>query len=159
MAKAKKKDKATSAKLQKTEGPKTEKLAQRAGKLAAQAERIARDAVDKAVHASSMIVDVFGHPGQIGDAAGSALTAARKTAGELGEGAGDALAGLSSAVDDRVRATVKSLGLVTKEDFDRLSRRLAALEAATAKPVRKSPAKKASATKAPARKAPAKKAS
>jgi hypothetical protein len=161
MAKSKK-DKNT--KVQKSEGPKTEKLAQRAGKLAAQAERIARDAVDKAVHASSMIVDVFGHPGQIGDAAGSALTAARKTAGELGEGAGDALAGLSHAVDDRVRATVKSLGLVTKEDFERLSRRIAALEASTAKPApkaaaTKAPAKKAAAAKAPAaRKAPAKKA-
>jgi hypothetical protein len=158
MAKSKNKDKASSTKLQKAKGPKTEKLAQRAGKLAAQVEGIARGAVDKAVHASSMIVDVFGHPGQIGDAAGSALTAARKTAGELGEGAGDALAGLSSAVDDRVRATVASLGLVTKADIEKLTRRIAALEAATAKPVRKAPARKAPAKKAAATKAPAKKA-
>src|SRR5215218_6028634 len=134
MAKGKNREKDKSTKLQKSDGPKTAKLAQRAGKLAAQAERIARDAVDKAVHASSMIVDVFGHPSQITDAAGSALTAAKKTAGEIGDGAGDALAGVSSIVDGRIKATVKSLGLVTKADLDRLSRRIAELEAAAARP-------------------------
>jgi hypothetical protein len=138
--------------------PRTEKLAQRAGKLAAQAERIARDAVDKAMHASSMVVDVLGHPSQIPGAAGSALTAARKTAGEIGDGASDAVDRLTSILDERIRATVSSLGLVTNDDLDALRSRIAALEGKGRKKpaARKAPAKKAAAAKAPAKKVAAK---
>ena len=135
--------------------PRTEKLAQRAGKLAAQAERIARDAVDKAVHASSMVVEVLGHPSQIPGAAGTAMTAARRTASDIGEGASDVMDRFTRIVDERIRSTVSSLGLVTNDDLDALRARIASLEAKGAR--KRTPAKKPAATKAPARKAPARK--
>lgn len=133
MAKSKKKE---------TDKNRVEKLAQRAGKVAAQAERIARDAVDKAVQASTMMIEVLGHPGQAADAVGTAVTKARRTAGDLGTGAqgllesgttaiarSEPMERFSSLLDERLRATIASLGLATREEVNALKARIAELEA------------------------------
>jgi polyhydroxyalkanoate synthesis regulator phasin len=161
MAKSKKKE-------QKKESSRTkvQKIAREAGKIAAQAERIARDAVDKAVQASSMVVDVIGHPSHAADAIGSAMTAGRKTAAELGTrsqgllesgatASSDLVEKLSQMVDDRLHLAVKSLGLASRTEVDALKRRIAELEgdgarkALPAKRAAKKPAAKPAAKRAP----------
>lgn len=151
---------------------KVEKIARQAGKIAAQAERIAREAVDKAVHASSLVVDVIGHPT---DAIGSAVSAGKKTAKELGTGAqglltsgaaasSDAVEHVTGLVDERLRATLQSLGLATRTDVEALQRRIAELEgtgggrrALPPKPAAKKAAAKPAASKKASAKPAAKK--
>lgn len=164
MAKSKKKE---------TDKNRVEKLAQRAGKVAAQAEQIARDAVDKAVQASTMMLEVLGHPSQAADAVGTAVTKARRTAGDLGTGAqgllesgttaiakSDTMERVSSLLDERLRATITSLGLATREEVNALKARIAELEAEpkalppARRTTRKTAAKKAAAKTAPAKAAP-----
>jgi hypothetical protein len=153
------------AKSEKKEPSKTKvhKIARQAGKIAAQAERIARDAVDKAVHASNMVVDVIGHPSQAADAVGKAVTAGRRTAAEIGTGTqhllesgtsavanSDVAERLSQLIDERLRATVHSLGLATRGDLTALSHRVTRLERANrnALPATPAPAKKRAVNKA-----------
>jgi len=133
-----------------------EKIARQAGKMAAQAERIARDAADKAVQASSMVVDIIGHPSHAADALGGALSVGRKAAGDIGSGAQDLIESgthtITQLVDDRLRATLASLGLASRQEVDALRRRIAEVEGG-----RKAlPAKKGAATKPTAKKAAAK---
>jgi hypothetical protein len=170
---AKSKKKALSKQSKPQNKTKVQKLARQAGKIAAQAERIARDAVDKAVHASTMVVDVIGHPA---DSLSGALSAGKKTAGDLGTGAQELLessttavanselvASVSQIVDERVHATLSALGLATNAEVEALKRRIAELEgkrparsALPAKPaVKKAAAAKAPGPKAAAAKTPA----
>jgi hypothetical protein len=134
------------------------KVARQAGKIAAQAERIARDAVDKAVQASSMVVDIIGHPSHAADAIGGAVSAGRKTVVELGSGAQDLIESgthtMTQLVDDRVRATLASLGLASRQEVDALRRRISEVEGGGRKAL---PPKKAAARKPAAKKAAAKK--
>lgn len=165
---------------------KVEKIARQAGKIAAQAERIARDAVDKAVQASAMVVDVVGHPSHAVEALGGAVSAGRETVGKLGSGAQgliesgtSAIANssvvdqISSLIDERLKATISSLGLATNAEVAALKAKIRELEsggqkalppararaakAAAKKPAAKPAAKKAAAKPAakPAAKKPA----
>lgn len=126
------------------------KAAAKTGKLAAKVERIAREAVDRAVHASAIVADAFGRPDKVVGAIGSAASAGQ-----------DALAHM---VDERLKATIAGLGLATLGDLKKLTGRVSALEKAT-KPAaskaaaRKPAAKKPAAKKRAARKAPARRAS
>lgn len=64
---------------------------------------------------------------------------------------------LLAQVRTEVRTQVKSLGLATQADIDRLERKINAMSAPKAAPAKKAAAKKAPAKKAAAKKAPAKK--
>lgn len=132
------------AKAKKKEAKKGEiaKAAAKTGKLAAQVERYAREAVDRAVHASAIVADAFGKP--------------EKVVGAIGSAASDSRDAIVHVIDERLKATISGLGLATLDDVRKLSARIAALEVAKPK-ARKAPAKKAAVKKAAVKKAPAKK--
>jgi hypothetical protein len=144
----------------KTEEKKTnsEKLARQAGKVAAKAERSASEAVERAKTLTNYVTGFFGKP------IGAAVHAGQETIGQLSSGvshllsaegvattAGNALEDVKDAIEARVKAIVRELGVPTREEYEALRKRVAELEAATGKPkqLRKPAAK-------PAAKAPAK---
>ena len=62
-----------------------EKIAREAGKVAARAERVAKGAVDKAVSASSTVVDYIAHPTQLVGAIGGAVSSGQEKIGDLAD--------------------------------------------------------------------------
>jgi hypothetical protein len=127
----------------KTEEKKTnsEKLARQAGKVAAKAERSASEAVDRAKALTTYVAGFFGKP------IGAAVHAGQETIEQLSSGvshllgaegvaatAENALEDVKDAVEARVQSIVRELGLPTREDYEALGKRVAALEAAAAKP-------------------------
>lgn len=152
----------------KTDGRKAEleKAARQAGKIAARAERVAREAVEKTKETSSMLLDFLVHPTHAAAALGKAMSAGQK---QLTSGANEALAKekelrskLDSLIDERLAAVLHGLGLPTGTDLQTLVNRVNALEAGDAKPASAAkPAAKTAAKKPaakPAAKAAAKKA-
>jgi hypothetical protein len=141
----------------------TEKMARRAGKVAARAELAARDALEKAREATNLLVSIIGHPVQtVEGMASTAAQVGRSTLNQLTDNMGrvleagsDTAGSAGSYVDDRVREILAGLGLASREEIDILKARIAELEGA--KPARKTRAKAAS-RKAPAKKAAAKRA-
>lgn len=145
----------------KTEGRKDElqKTARQAGKIAARAERVAREAVERTKETSSMLLDFLVHPTHAAAALGKAVSAGQK---QLTDGAGEALAKerelrakLDSLIDERLAAVLHGLGLPTGTDLAKLVARVNALESNTPAPGAKPAAKKAAAKPA-AKKAAAK---
>jgi len=145
----------------KTEGRKDElqKTARQAGKIAARAERVAREAVERTKETSSMLLDFLVHPTHAAAALGKAVSAGQK---QLTDGAGEALAKerelrakLDSLIDERLAAVLHGLGLPTGTDLAKLVARVNALESSTPAPGAKPAAKKAAAKPA-AKKAAAK---
>lgn len=145
----------------KTEGRKEElqKAARQAGKIAARAERVAREAVERTKETSSMLLDFLVHPTHAAAALGKAVSAGQK---QLTDGAGEALAKerelrakLDSLIDERLAAVLHGLGLPTGTDLAKLVARVNALESNTPAPGAKPAAKKAAAKPA-AKKAAAK---
>jgi hypothetical protein len=152
----------------KTEPKKTnsEKLARQAGKVAAKAERSATDAVERAKALTTYVVGVIGKP------IGAAVHAGQETIGHLSSGvshmlssdtvastAGDAIDDVKSAIESRVQAVVRELGIPTRDEYEALKSRIAALEAAASKPARQRPTRPSTASPAkPATKAVAKRA-
>lgn len=145
----------------KTEGRKEElqKAARQAGKIAARAERVAREAVERTKETSSMLLDFLVHPTHAAAALGKAVSAGQK---QLTDGAGEALAKerelrakLDSLIDERLAAVLHGLGLPTGTDLAKLVARVNALESSTPAPGAKPAAKKAAAKPA-AKKAAAK---
>jgi hypothetical protein len=131
----------------KLEGRKAEleKAARQAGKIAARAERVAREAVERTKETSSMLIDFLVHPTHAAAALGKAVTAGQK---QLASGADEAIAverdlraRLDTLIDERLTAVLHGLGLPTGTDLQVLMDRVNALEAAEAKPARK-PAEK-----------------
>jgi hypothetical protein len=156
----------------KTEGRKAEleKAARQAGKIAARAEKVAREAVERTKDTSSMLLDFLMHPTHAAAALGKAVTAGQK---QLTSGANEAVAmekelraKLDSLIDERLTSVLHGLGLPTGTDLQVLVARVNALEAAdakppakpTAKPARKAAAKPAKAAAKPAAKPAAKRA-
>jgi len=150
----------------KTEGRKEElqKAARQAGKIAARAERVAREAVERTKETSSMLLDFLVHPTHAAAALGKAVSAGQK---QLTDGAGEALAKerelrakLDSLIDERLAAVLHGLGLPTGTDLAKLVARVNALESNTpapgAKPAAKKPAAKKATAKPAAKKAAAK---
>ncbi|MBK6315038.1 MAG: hypothetical protein IPF53_12165 [Blastocatellia bacterium] len=146
----------------KTEGRKAEleKAARQAGKIAARAEKAAREAVERTKDTSSMLLDFLMHPTHAAAALGKAVTAGQK---QLTSGANEAVAiekdlraRLDALIDDRLTAVLHGLGLPTGTDLAALVTRVNALEAAEAKPARKPAAKAEPATAKPAPKRAAK---
>ena len=133
----------------KLEGRKAEleKAARQAGKIAARAERVAREAVERTKETSSMLIDFLLHPTHAAAALGKAVTAGQK---QLASGADEAIAverdlraRLDTLIDERLTAVLHGLGLPTGTDLQVLMDRVNALEAAEAKPARKPAAKPA----------------
>lgn len=133
----------------KLEGRKAEveKAARQAGKIAARAERVAREAVERTKETSSMLIDFLVHPTHAAAALGKAVTAGQK---QLASGADEAIAverdlraRLDTLIDERLTAVLHGLGLPTGTDLQVLMDRVNALEAAEAKPARKPAAKPA----------------
>lgn len=146
MAKSRKKIEGRKAEL--------EKAARQAGKIAARAERVAREAVERTKETSSMLIDFLVHPTHAAAALGKAVTAGQK---QLASGADEAIAverdlraRLDTLIDERLTAVLHGLGLPTGTDLQVLMDRVNALEAAEAKPARKPAAKPAKAAAKPA---------
>lgn len=145
----------------KTDGRKAEleKAARQAGKIAARAERVAREAVEKTKETSSMLLDFLVHPTHAAAALGKAVSAGQK---QLTSGASEAIAKekelrskLDTLIDERLASVLHSLGLPTGTDLQKLIARVNVLESADSAPAAKPTAKKAAAK--PAAKPAAKK--
>ena len=146
MAKSRKKIEGRKAEL--------EKAARQAGKIAARAERVAREAVERTKETSSMLIDFLVHPTHAAAALGKAVTAGQK---QLTSGANEAVAverdlraRLDTLIDERLTAVLHGLGLPTGTDLQVLVDRVNALEAAEAKPAGKPAAKPARVAAKPA---------
>jgi hypothetical protein len=156
---------------------KVEQLARGAGKIAARAERAAKGAVDKAVSTSSAVADLITHPTQIVGAIGGAVSTGQEKIGEIADTAtglvqvgaqtvrsGEIVDIVGDAVEERLKAVLKGLGLPSREDYARLLARVEKLERETTSQAPKSPARKRAAAakekaapaKAPSRSAVAK---
>ena len=140
----------------KTDGRKAEleRAARQAGKIAARAEKVAREAVEKTRETSSMLLDFLVHPTHAAAAFGKAVSAGQK---QLTSGASEAVAKekelrskLDTLIDERLAAVLHGLGLPTGTDLQKLVERVNALEATEAKPAR-TPAKAAAKPAATAR--------
>ncbi len=144
----------------KTDGRKAEleKAARQAGKIAARAEKVAREAVERTKDTSSMLLDFLMHPTHAAAALGKAVTAGQK---QLTSGANEAVAKekelrarLDELIDERLTSVLHGLGLPTGTDLQALVTRVNALEAAEARTARR-PAAKATAKPARAASKPA----
>lgn len=143
----------------KTDGRKAEleKTARQAGKMAARAERVAREAVEKTRETSSMLLDFLVHPSHAATAIGKAVSAGQKSitsgAHEAAAKEKELRAKLEALIDERLKAVVHGLGLPTSDDMQSLVNRVNALEDGKGAPARASARKPAAKAVKPVRKA------